>query len=385
MGRLQSLVLCMLAACWAAGSPLQQAQIPSPLVSRDCNDSSVLSFAGFALQDINREQKDGYVLSLNRVHDVWEQDQDGLGTLFYLTLDVLETGCHVLSKKSWKDCEVRTLHTSVYGRCKVMFYINKPRRVLYTPAYNCTLRPVSRSEIHKMCPDCPSPSPTDLSDPKVLEAVTETLAKFNSESPSKQYSLIKITRAASQWVVGPAYFVEYLVKESPCIKSEENSCSLPSSESVTVGLCTGSLIRTRIEKLVTVTCDFFESQVQAPGGENAAATQGPPSLPEVEGAAKKKHSSFPVPRGSVQYLPDLGDEKSKDSQEQDPQKQDTREAFPVHLDLTSDPQGTALDVSFLFMGPEEQKLLVLPFPREEQHSAKCPGPAKHGSPLILPP
>ncbi|XP_069885881.1 fetuin-B [Dipodomys merriami] len=384
MGWLQSLVLCTLAACCVARSPPQpalnplpqQAQNPSPLVSRGCNDSDVLSFAGFALQDINREQKDGYVLSLNRVHDVWEEYQDDVGTLFYLTLDVLETGCHVLSKKAWKDCDVRTLHTSVYGRCKAMFYINKPGRVLYTPAYNCTLRPVSRRKIHTMCPDCPSP--TNLSDPEVLEAVTESLAKFNSESPSKQYSLVKITKASSQWVFGSAYFVEYLIQESPCTKSQE-SCSLQSLNSVSVGLCEGSLTR-RLGKFVTVSCDFFESQVQVPGSENTEATQGPPILAETEDPSEKKLSSFPIPRGSVQHLPDLDDEKSKDPQEKDPQ-----EAFPVQLDLTTDPQGTTVDVSFLFMGPEEKKLRVLPFPSKEQHSTQCPSPAKHTSPLILPP
>lgn len=39
--------------------------------------------------------------------------QAGLGSLFYFMLDVLETGCHVLSRKSWKNCGVRTLHESV--------------------------------------------------------------------------------------------------------------------------------------------------------------------------------------------------------------------------------------------------------------------------------
>lgn len=39
--------------------------------------------------------------------------QDSLGSLFYLTLDVLETDCHVLSKKSWKDCGARVFFGSV--------------------------------------------------------------------------------------------------------------------------------------------------------------------------------------------------------------------------------------------------------------------------------
>lgn len=57
---------------------------------------------------------------------------------------------------------------------------------------------VSRGKIHRMCPDCPSPSSIDLSDPSVLEAATESLAKYNQESPLKLYSLVKVTRASSQ-------------------------------------------------------------------------------------------------------------------------------------------------------------------------------------------
>ncbi|XP_012662354.1 fetuin-B, partial [Otolemur garnettii] len=289
MGLLLPLVLCSLALCCGARSPPGPPGPPPRLVPRRCNDSDVLAVAGFALQDINRDRKDGYVLSLNRVNDAWEQREGGPGSLFYLTLDVLETGCHVLSKKAWKDCEVRPLHESVYGQCKVIFYHDRPRRVLYLPAYNCTLRPVSREKI--MCPDCPFPISTESSN--VMEAVTESLAKYNNESTSKQYSLVKVTRASTQWVVGPAYSVEYLVKESPCIKSQAGSCSFPSSDSEPVGLCTGSLVRTDLilpdriltyaEKLVTVTCYLFETQAPTPGGENSAVNQEPENLPKVQG------------------------------------------------------------------------------------------------------
>ncbi|XP_069331326.1 fetuin-B-like isoform X2 [Eulemur rufifrons] len=348
MGLLLPLALCTLALCWGAVSLPQQALGPSPLLSRGCNDSDVLAVSGFALQDINRDRKDGYVLSLNRVSNAWE-------------------------------------HRQVYGQCKVMVYTNMPHRVLYSPAYNCTLRPVSHRKIVDMCPDCPGPRPTDSSDPRVLEAATESLAKYNSESTSKQYSLLKITRASSQWVVGPSYFVEYLVKESPCTKSQAGSCSLRSSDSEPIGLCTGSLVQRDLEKFVSVTCDFFETQAPAPGGEKSAVNKGRVNIPEVQ-EAQGEHTSLTVspyksgPRGSVQYLPDLDSEKPKNSQEKGPQ-----EAFPVQLDLTTDPQGETLDVSFLFLGPMEEKLVVLPFPREEQRSAECPGPAQEASALVLPP
>ncbi|XP_047420392.1 fetuin-B [Sciurus carolinensis] len=387
MGLLRLLVLCILATCCRTGSPPQEVLKSSPLLPRGCNDSDVLAIAGFALQDVNKEQKDGYVLALNRVHDVWEHRQEGLGSLFYLTLDVVESNCHVLSKKTGEDCGV--LHGSVnvccqaYGQCKAMFYINQPRRVLYLPAYNCTLRPVSRRKLNDMCPDCPNPILTDGSDPSILEAARESLAKYNNESTSKQYSLVKVTRASSQWVFDPTYFVEYLVKESPCTKSQASNCSFQSSDSVPIGLCKGSLTQGNSEKLVSVTCDFFTSQIQAPEGENSAVKQGPASLPKVEEHRKKnatssKSSSQTAPTGSVQYLPDLDDEKPKDSQGKGPQ-----EAFPVQLELTTNPQGDTLDVSFL--GLKEEKLVVLPFPPKNQHSDKCPGPAQDANPLILPP
>uniref|UniRef100_A0A8C8TIA9 Fetuin beta n=1 Tax=Peromyscus maniculatus bairdii TaxID=230844 RepID=A0A8C8TIA9_PERMB len=299
-----------------------------------------------------------------------------MGSVFYLTLDVLETDCHVLSKKAQKDCNPRVLHESVYGQCKAMFHINKPRRVLYLLAYNCTLRPVSQRKIHFMCPDCPGP--VDLSDPRVLEAATESLAKFNSESPSKQYSLVKVTRATSQWVTGPSYFVHYLVKESSCTKSQA-SCPLQPSDSAPVGLCHGSLMQGPLEKSVSVTCEFFEPQAQVPGGENPAVTQESKKPPQ-KNKAPVSSPSVTAPKGSVQHLPDLDAEKPEASKGKSP-----GEAFPVQLDLTTDPQGEKLDVSFLYLGPEEKKLVVLPFPGKESRSTECPGPAGETNPLVLPP
>ncbi|XP_039097641.1 fetuin-B [Hyaena hyaena] len=383
MGLLLPAVLCALAACCTATSPPLQRDHLSPLLSRGCNESSVLELAGLALQDINRGRKDGYVLSLNRVSDVREQRQVNLGSLFYFTLDVLETGCHVLSKKAWKGCGVRHLHASVYGQCKALFYVNVPQRILYVPAYNCTLRPVSQRMIHMMCPDCPSP--INLSDPEVLGTAAESLAKYNSESASKQYSVFQVTRASTQWVVGPAFFVEYLIKESPCTQHHAGSCALQPPDSLPVGLCHGSRTETRLEKFVTVNCEFFEPQVPVSGGENPEANQGPADLPMVKEPQQKNIAptsspSKAMPEGSVQYLPSLDDEKKPE----DAQGNSPVEAFPVQLDLTTNPEGESLDVSFLFLHPVGKKLVVLPFPKKDQRSAECPGPAQQANPFVLP-
>lgn len=132
---------------------------------------------------------------------------------------------------------------------------------------------------------------------------------------------------------------------------------------------------------------MFLFQGPASGGEVNAANQGPAHLPGVEESQQKVVAPTPglppkaVPKGSVQHLPDLDDEKNPEDAEENYHA----EPCPVKLDLTTNPQGETLDVSFLFIGPAEQKLLVLPFPEDEQHSAECPGPAQQNNPLILPP
>uniref|UniRef100_A0A673TC86 Fetuin B n=1 Tax=Suricata suricatta TaxID=37032 RepID=A0A673TC86_SURSU len=319
MGLLLPVVLCALAAfCRATSPPLPPSHF-WPLLSHGCNESGVLELAGLALQDINRDRKDGYVLSLNRVSDVRED-----------------------------------------------------RQATY------------RRRIQMMCPDCPFP--ISVSDPKVLETATETLAKYNSESTSKQYSVFQVTQASTQWVVGPAYFVEYLIKESPCTQHKDGNCALQPPDSLPVGLCRGSRTETRLEKFVRVNCEFFEPQVPTPGEENPAAKQGPADLPMVKESQQRNIAptnspSKAMPKGSVQYLPKLDDEMMPE----DAQGNIPVEAFPVQLDLTTNPQGESLDVSFLFLHPMEEKLVVLPFPKKEQRSAECPGPAQQPNPLILPP
>lgn len=128
----------------------------------------------------------------------------------------------------------------------------------------------------------------------------------------------------------------------------------------------------------------FLFQDPTPRGENSTVNPRPVNLFKVEepqqtNTAPTNSSAKAVPKGTVQYLPDL-DNKPKVSQGTDPV-----EAFPVQLDLTTDPQGEPLDVSFLFLEPMEEKLVVLPFPSKEQHPAECPGPAQKDNPLILPP
>lgn len=120
-------------------------------------------------------------------------------------------------------------------------------------------------------------------------------------------------------------------------------------------------------------------QAQVPGHENPAVSQGSKELPK-KNTAPTSSPSVTAPRGFIQHLPDLDAEKPDNSKGEKPE-----EAFPVQLDLTTNPQGDTLDLSFLYLEPGEKKLVVLPFPGKEQRSAECPGPERESNTMILPP
>lgn len=104
----------------------------------------------------------------------WSQGETGV--VFYLTLDVVETNCSVLSKTV--DCESRPVYDTpvrnipsysqtqfptnktlfnkalwcilhllviyplqVYGQCKAAIYTNRPHRVVRLYKYDCVVRP----------------------------------------------------------------------------------------------------------------------------------------------------------------------------------------------------------------------------------------------------
>ncbi|XP_069476478.1 antihemorrhagic factor cHLP-B-like [Ambystoma mexicanum] len=248
-----------LSCCWSVSPPLVPIQ---PLA---CNDPMAAIAADMTLRQINANRREGYVFSLYRIADAREHFQESSGTVYYLTLDVLETVCHVLSKRSWEDCEVKPLHEAVYGQCKAIMHINRPRRIVHLHNYDCTLQPVPRSRIQMMCPDCPVP--TGLDNPKYLEAAQLTLDKFNRESNLTKYFILdSIARASMQWVVGPSYFVEYIIKETNCTKpvADISRCKALSCEFAHTGFCRGSMMKAENrgpeETHASATCDIFEPE-----------------------------------------------------------------------------------------------------------------------------
>ncbi|XP_043984177.1 fetuin-B-like isoform X3 [Gambusia affinis] len=189
--------------------------------SQGCNSPDVERMVEEALQQINQDRTDGYILTLNRLYDLSNpSNQEKTGSVYNLTIDVLETKCHSISRKPWKQCDVRGLgDIPVYGECQVSVQVDAKVRL---ESYSCALREVAATAVVHVCPDCPTAD--NLNEPVIKETAKLALQKFNKESHLVNYfTLENITKASLQWVVGPSYFVEFTVLETECSKETDFS------------------------------------------------------------------------------------------------------------------------------------------------------------------
>ncbi|XP_030647476.1 fetuin B [Chanos chanos] len=253
---MQRLVLLVLAFVCVRGAPVDTMKPGS------CQDASALNAAGLALTKINEDRTEGYVFSLDRLSNVNQMQHGPMGVVFYLTLDVLETKCHVLSKKDWRSCEVGT-EIPVYGQCKATIFINKVKRVVRLYRYSCTIRPAPASKISSVCPDCPTPIALD--NEEITKTVKMSMEKFNKESGLFNYfAPLNVIKASSQGGIMTAYFVEFLIQETVCSNdtdiAQASKCELMTCEFAHKGLCRGSHSHSHGEEFVNVECDIFEPE-----------------------------------------------------------------------------------------------------------------------------
>ncbi|XP_076879478.1 fetuin-B [Brachyhypopomus gauderio] len=223
-----------------------------------CLDPTVLKVAEDSLDQLNLHRKDGYIFSLNRLYDVTKVAKEGGGDLLHLTVDVLETKCHVISRRKWKSCEVKGFgYVPVFGKCEI--FVSIQNNTSNIQKYSCTIQQALPRDILDSCPDCPVA--VDLNNTNAAKAVQASLKKFNTENPSNYSILLNITGAKMQWVVGPAYFVDFTIQRADCVNntSGANEC-LPQNETSTKGSCTGSHVENmHIPKTyIDVTCSFFK-------------------------------------------------------------------------------------------------------------------------------
>ncbi|KAJ1087757.1 hypothetical protein NDU88_000920 [Pleurodeles waltl] len=230
---------------------------PQPLVPEDCNATDVQ--AGLVLDEINKDRDEGYIVSLFRVADAHSQPV-GPGRIFYLTIDVVETKCSVLSRKSWKDCEINPFHQTVFGQCKAVLYLNLPWRKVKLYSYNCTLSTVPPRLIVGMCPDCPLLYQIT---PEYVQKAEALVEKYNKESNNTNYFILdKVERASMQWVIGASYYMEFSIRETNCSRLVENTsdCEVLEDDKAHVGFCKGNsrTPRSPLESGLSVSCEIYD-------------------------------------------------------------------------------------------------------------------------------
>ncbi|XP_005484891.2 fetuin-B [Zonotrichia albicollis] len=357
-----------------------------------CDDATVEAAADLALRHINADREEGYVLSLYRIVSAREQPQEITGSVFYLILDVVDTECHVLSKKLWKNCNLRSAHSTVYGQCKAIIYINQARNITHLNTYECTLQPVPGKYIWSICPDCPiDGSPTK---PEYLEAAARSLAKFNAESEQTHYfSVLNVTRASMQWVVGPAHFVEFLIQETSCSKDDKvadiSMCEPLPPEVAKIGFCKGSVVKGHVEQFVTTSCEIYSQQEPATEEENQEANQTPGKSTQDQQASPSDANSFSPHLektvGWVKILPPSNEDITFHSLQESQNEHKDRKPIPpkaVESAHRCDGENTEVnkpDLTKPVTGP-----VFLPFPEEPSPSDSCPGEAKHPEGILHP-
>uniref|UniRef100_A0A8C3BBI9 Fetuin B n=1 Tax=Cairina moschata TaxID=8855 RepID=A0A8C3BBI9_CAIMO len=381
---------------WAASPPARR--VPSALLSPTCDDTAVEEAADLALRQINADRREGYILRLYRIFSVREHPQEITGSVFYLILDVVDTECHVLSKKLWKDCTARPAHTTVYGQCKAIIYINQSRKIAHLNTYECVLQPVPPRYIWAVCPDCPvDDCPTE---PKYLEAAVQSLGKFNEESERTHYfSVLNVTRASMQWVIGPAYFVEFVIQETSCSKSDSiadiSKCKPLPSELAKMGFCKGSVVNSDLEdkQSVTISCEIYSPQDPVTEEENQQTNQRPGESSQNQQLASSSETNpfslhLEKTVGWVKILPPSTEDISPHNLPESQKEHENKKPVPP----------TAVGSTFSLPAPDGEKTqgdkpdlmkpvtapIILPFPEELSLSESCPGEAKEKNSILHP-
>ncbi|XP_048362463.1 histidine-rich glycoprotein [Sphaerodactylus townsendi] len=269
MELLSALVFCAVLLC-------SNAESEPAVASANCSDTE--KEAGVALDLINKHRSDGYIFSLLRVADAHVQHV-GNASIYYFTLDVLETECPVISRKDWVSCGSGPLFgTSDFGRCNAVVQIDQSSQKWGLYGYNCTMSPVP-PKLYE-CKEC-SVNITVLDNVQQYAAEAERLMeRYNRDSDlTKGFKVEKVTKVLLAESNRTGYFIEFTIKETMCLKakflSQPSECKFLPDEYAHTGFCSGKILNdtTDTEVVEVKSCEIFDIQ---PGKESHPGRRGHP-------------------------------------------------------------------------------------------------------------
>ncbi|XP_065604117.1 histidine-rich glycoprotein [Cyrtonyx montezumae] len=218
MLRLTSAFFLALLYCCSAQTQTRQVIAPA-----DCD--SIEADAGVALDLVNRHRQDGYVFGLLRVADAHKLHMEN-ASILYLTLDVLETECSVLSGRPWETCEYGDLYFMDFGQCKIITYTSQLLKKPKLYGFNCTLSPVPPDLIE--CKDCPvKVELLEVTDQHKYIAA-KLLEKFNREGNHTNYFKVnKVEKILKATATREAHLLGFSIKETNCSRGEQQQADEP--------------------------------------------------------------------------------------------------------------------------------------------------------------
>ncbi|XP_050164625.1 histidine-rich glycoprotein isoform X5 [Myiozetetes cayanensis] len=235
------------------------AQNKASFTPADCN--TIETDAGVALDLVNKHRRDGYVFGLFRVADAHEL-HTGNSSVLYLTLDVLETECPVLSRKHWESCEYSDTYPMDFGQCKIITYTNHLLKKPQLYGFNCTLSPVPPDLLE--CKDCPVKIEVLEVTEQHKDIATKALKKFKIESNHTNYFAVdKVERVLKMTASREGHILGFSIKETNCSETvqqedQASECDFLHDWHAHMGFCTARVISDADEPDGTdISCEIY--------------------------------------------------------------------------------------------------------------------------------
>ncbi|XP_009586165.1 PREDICTED: histidine-rich glycoprotein [Fulmarus glacialis] len=254
------------------------AQNKTSITPADCK--TVETDAGVALDLVNRHRRDGYVFGLFRVADAQELHR-GNSSVLYLTLDVLETECSVLSRRHWESCEYSDTYSMDFGQCKIITYTSQLLKKPQLYGFNCTLSPVPPDLLE--CKDCPVKVEVLEVTEQHKNIAAKALEKFNSEGNQTNYfDVDKVEKILKMAASRESHILGFSIKETNCSKSAKQAdqaleCDLLDDWHAHVGFCKARIISDPDEPDGTdISCEIYHPWQHDYGQRCRYSTLGQP-------------------------------------------------------------------------------------------------------------